>query len=126
MSLTKICFQLFNVTCLGNIIPIFAGNINQKYIAYGKLSVRADSSLFSKTATMDDANARLREEAVKLGANAIINTYYERSNLTSWRGIKAEGTAVFIESDEKKCPFCAEIIKKEAIKCKHCGSDLNV
>lgn len=70
------------------------------------------------------------------------------SNITNGNGI-ASGFAAFIspllglllalststserravlngESGEfKKCPFCAESVRNEAVKCKHCGSDLN-
>jgi hypothetical protein len=30
-----------------------------------------------------------------------------------------------MKTDEKQCPFCAEIIKSGAIKCKHCGSEIH-
>lgn len=31
--------------------------------------------------------------------------------------LKASGTSV-------KCPYCAELINSEAVKCKHCGSEI--
>ncbi|WP_318386400.1 zinc ribbon domain-containing protein [Enterobacter sp.] len=30
-----------------------------------------------------------------------------------------------IDDGMRKCPFCAEMVRNEAIKCKHCGSDIS-
>lgn len=40
--------------------------------------------------------------------------------------VKVEGTDHWIDasSSERACPFCAETIKKAAVKCKHCGADV--
>ncbi|QMR48140.1 zinc ribbon domain-containing protein (plasmid) [Citrobacter freundii] len=40
------------------------------------------------------------------------------------KNIAAEEKDLIENDGMKKCPFCAELIKREAIKCKHCGSDL--
>lgn len=38
---------------------------------------------------------------------------------------KAAETAAQVElANSRKCPFCAEVIKLEAVVCKHCGRDI--
>lgn len=74
----------------------------------------------------EDVDQRLREKALALGANAIVNVRYEQKD-ESWTNagsIEGRGLAVVSESDTTTCPFCAERIKRAAMRCKHCGSDI--
>lgn len=55
----------------------------------------------------------------------IVNSYLRKG----WQEVvvgsdKATGQAVVTVSGQRDCPYCAELIKAQAIKCKHCGSDV--
>lgn len=107
-------------------IAIHSGSIEGEYTNLGYLAVKVSKgSLLSKSPTIEDANFKLQEEALKLGANAVMDVEYSRGmSLLSYEVLKATGTAIRMLSDEVACPFCAETIKKAARKCKHCGSEI--
>ena len=81
---------------------------------------------FEQKYTQEDAAQRLREQAMALGGNALINLRYEQKELTNFTigYVEAWGVAILNESDTIACPYCAEPIKRNAIRCKHCASDL--
>jgi hypothetical protein len=78
-----------------------------------------------RTLQTGEADARLREAAVKLGANAVIKVHYQRavSGLVNYKSVTASGWAVIAQPVTKLCPYCAETIKTAAKVCRFCGHD---
>ena len=107
-------------------IEIYTGGIDRPYREIGPIKVKIGArTVISKSKTIEEVNRKLSEKAMKMCANAIINVQYDRGiSMTSWKSLSAKGTAVYAESDEIQCPFCAEPIKRAAIKCKHCGETI--
>ena len=100
--------------------------LGRPYKSLGPVKARVTAGAgWNKARTVEDVNSKLREVALKMGANAVINVAYDRGvSFTSWKALTATGTAVLAESADVACPFCAETIKREAKVCRHCGRDI--
>lgn len=107
-------------------IEIHAGPVDFQYEALRKLEAKCEApTAMSKAPTIEDVNAKLREMAAGLGANAVIDVKYESgATMTSWRSMRGYGVAVKRLSDDMPCPVCAETIKRAAKKCRFCGADI--
>jgi hypothetical protein len=44
--------------------------------------------------------------------------------LVEGKNVGAVEQKQLVSSEMKKCPYCAELIRPEAIKCRYCGSEL--
>jgi len=97
------------------------------YQALSEIAVKLTRwSPIERKYTREDIDQRLREKAMALGANAIVNVQYveKGDSWTNAGSIEGKGLAIVDDSDTTTCPFCAERIKRAATRCKHCGSDI--
>lgn len=107
-------------------IEIHAGETDFQFAPIRRLEAKCEAATaFSSAPSMEEVNAKLREMAVGLSANAIVNVEYRSGvSFTSWRSMTGTGLAVKKISDEIICPVCAEKIKRAALKCRHCGAEV--
>lgn len=107
-------------------VELFTGKPDFEFQPIRQIEAKCEAShAFASAPSMEEVNARLRALAAKVGANAVINVEYDSGiSMTSWRALKGTGLAVKKVSDERVCPFCAETIKRAALKCRFCGEDL--
>ena len=107
-------------------IEIHTGKGDFTYRPIRRLQAKVEAvSNFAAAPTINDGNAKLRELASKVGANAVVDVEYKTgASMTSWRSMTITGLAVERLSDERPCPVCAEMIKRAAIKCRYCGAEV--
>lgn len=80
-------------------IQIYEGPLDQPYTSLGPVKAKVGAkTAFSKAPTNDAVNVKLREQAAKMGATAVINVEYTRGiSAMSWKALTAAGEAVVIE-----------------------------
>lgn len=109
-------------------IDIQRGDISRPYNNIGKITAKVgQGSKLTNFRTIEDVNLKLREDALKQGANVVLNVKYDRVGGGFWgkpETLTATGTGVYAESEEVSCPYCAELLKRQTVKCKHCGSSI--
>lgn len=105
-------------------IEIHDGEPDRPYEVVGDVLARIGTRTpLNRSPSIEAINSRLREKAISMGANAVIRVAYTRGPIpSSWKGLTARGVAVRLEQDTRRCPSCAESIKRQAVRCKHCGA----
>ena len=106
-------------------VEISVRDLDRPYTVVGPVRVRAkQQTRFSRPRTTDDVDAKLREEAIRRGANAVINVAYRyrRLPLSCYKALDGTGTAVVATELYRGCPSCRERMRRDASVCPHCRS----
>jgi hypothetical protein len=78
-------------------IELHVGRVDRPYSALGRVTAKQSrQTLHQGSPQLDDLNGKLRMEAARLGADAVIQIEYKQGglSLTSWSSMEASGTAV--------------------------------
>jgi len=78
-------------------IELHVGQVDRQHSVLGRVTAKQSrQTLHQGSPQLDDLNGKLRMEAARLGADAVIQIEYKQGglSLTSWSSMEATGTAV--------------------------------